>query len=100
MTRPRNPGEKLYRWEDTANWPAATYRIGVVAYENLVIVRPPAPLNDLPWKWGLPAEVGVALAKLCQRAIVNLREEISMRGLPLEQAGVRAVLDGGDVGGE
>lgn len=91
-------GETLYVWDDTENWPMATYKIGVVAYENLVIVRPPAPLgaSKRNYKRGLDPEVGVAYAKLCQRAIETIREQAeeyaSANGGTLDQKSVREVV--------
>lgn len=103
----RNPGEKLYQWDDTANWPNATYTIGVVVYEDLVIVRPPHPIESR-WKWGLDPDVALAYGKLYQRAIERIREDAAELDELVDQQTVREVCqrtldsagDGGGRSGE
>lgn len=99
----RDPGEKLRSWEDTANWPNATYTIGVVVYEHLVIVRPPHPIESR-WKWGLDPDVALAYGELCQRAIERIREDAVELDDFVDQQTIRAVcqrtLDSAGAGGD
>ena len=83
-------GEKRWKWYDQRCF---RYKVGVVVYENAVVVHAPQPLGDMDLRWFDDPDRADAYGQLVKRGLRRLRDDVVEHPGPNDNTAVHEVLN-------